>query len=287
MQETVMATAIMTGLGVFFGTALAIAARFLRVAADPRIEEVADRLPGSNCGACGRPGCHAFAEAVVTGAKAPSGCTVATAATVEAIAELLGVDPGQQEKRLARLHCAGGSAQAYQIAEYRGFESCHAAAIVAGGGKGCPWGCLGLGDCMRACTFNAIHLNRHSLPVVDVEGCTACGDCVAACPRGLFEILPLKHRLFVQCHSPLAGEDARALCRVACDACGRCVRDAPPGLIRMEENLPVVDYRGGGPASPQATYRCPTGAIQWLTAEQFKPFGVEQPHQFAADVQGS
>lgn len=271
MQEAFIATSIMTGLGLFFGTTLAIASRFFQVSGDFRVEQVEDRLPGSNCGACGQPGCHAFAEAIVSGTQTPGGCTVATRETVEAIAELLGVDPGQQDQRVARLRCAGGTAQAYQIAEYRGFESCRAASIVAGGGKGCPWGCLGLGDCMRACTFQAIHLNPHSLPVVDIDHCTTCGDCVRACPRALFVIMPLNHRLFVQCRSPLLGEDARALCRVACDSCGRCVRDAAPGLIRMEDNLPVVDYGAGGPATPRATYRCPTGAIQWLTGPQFQP----------------
>jgi Na+-translocating ferredoxin:NAD+ oxidoreductase RNF subunit RnfB len=223
----------------------------------------------------------------VTGTEAPSRCTVASQTTIEAIAERLGVDPGQQEKRAARLHCAGGTSQAYQIAEYRGFESCRAATIVAGGGKGCPWGCLGLGDCIRACTFNAIQLNHHCLPVVDIDCCTACGDCVTNCPRGLFEMLPLSHHLFVQCRSPLSSEDARSLCRVACDGCGRCVRDAAASLIRMEENLPVIDYGAGGPATPQATSRCPSRAIQWLTAMQFEPPDAETPHHTLADVENN
>lgn len=285
MQETVVATSIMTGLGLFFGTALAIAARFLRVTSDARVEAVTDHLPGSNCGACGQPGCNAFATALVAGAGSPSRCTVASQEAIEAIAALLGIAPGEQEKRVARLHCAGGSAQAYQIAEYRGFDSCRAAAVVAGGGKGCPWGCLGLGDCVHACAFSAIHLNHHALPVVAIDGCTACSDCVKACPRGLFEIVPLNHRLFVQCHSPLAGEDARALCRVACDGCGRCAQDAPGSLIHMVDNLPVVDYKGGGPATPQVTYRCPTGAIQWLIAEQFGPADIAQPDHHRAHAQ--
>lgn len=277
MHSTIVATSIMTGLGLFFGTVLAVAYRFLRVVGDPRTEEVTDRLPGSNCGACGQPGCQSFAEAVVAGIEPPSRCTVASQQQIEGIAELLGVDPGQREKRVARLHCAGGSAHAYQIAEYRGFESCLAAAVVAQGGKGCPWGCLGLGDCLRACSFEAIHLNGHSLPVVDIDRCTACGDCVATCPRALFEILPLNHHLLVQCRSPLSGEDARALCRAACDGCGRCARDAAPGLIRMEDNLPIIDYAAGGPAQPEATYRCPTGAIRWLTGSQFQPLGEPPP----------
>jgi ferredoxin len=112
-------------------------------------------------------------------------------------------------------------------------------------------------------------MNANGLPSVNVELCTACGDCVDVCPRDLFEILPISHNLLVQCRTPLAGDLARDLCRTACDACGRCVADAPLGLIKMQDNLPVVDYAAGGPATPQATYRCPTGAIQWVEGNQF------------------
>ncbi len=269
MSSFVIAPAIMTGIGLFFAVILAVAYRFLKVQEDPRIEETEDLLPGSNCGACGQPGCHAFAEQLVQGIEPPSKCTVASQEVVDSVAELLDVDPGQQEKRVARLHCAGGKGQAYQIAEYQGFDSCLAASVVSGGGKGCPWGCFGLGDCQKVCTFDAITTNFNGLPVVDPAKCTACGDCVDVCPRDLFELVPLTQHLFVQCKAPLAGDLAVALCITACDACERCVADAAPGLIRMEDNLPVVDYSAGGPARPEATYRCPTGAIQWLEGTQF------------------
>jgi Na+-translocating ferredoxin:NAD+ oxidoreductase subunit B len=269
MQNVLIAPAIMTGLGLFFGIVLAVAYRFLRVPGDPRIEQVEEFLPGSNCGACGQPGCRGFAEHIVAGTEQPSGCTVASEDIIEMIADYLDVDPGRQEKRVARLHCAGGQGQAHQIAEYRGFDNCHGAALVSSGGKGCPAGCLGLGDCEVACTFEAITMNHNALPIVDIDKCTACGDCVATCPRDLFEIVPLKQQLFVQCSLPLGGDIARALCTTVCDACERCVTDAAPGLIRMENNLPIVDYSAGGPALPEATRRCPTGAIQWLTGPQF------------------
>ncbi len=108
MSNFLIAPAIMTGLGLFFAVILAVAYRFLRVPEDPRIEAAEDLLPGSNCGACGEPGCHAFAERLVQGELAPSRCTVASADGIDAIAELLDVDAGEQEKRIARLHCAGG-----------------------------------------------------------------------------------------------------------------------------------------------------------------------------------
>lgn len=269
MSNVLVAAAIMAGLGVTFGTLLAVAYRFLRVPEDPRVGRVEELLPNTNCGACGEPGCRAFAEAVVAGARQPAGCTVSSPEGVLRIAEFLGVEAGEQDKRVARLHCAGGRAQARQIAAYEGFSSCRAAAITGGGGKGCAWGCLGLADCEVACTFDAIAMNGNGLPVVKVDLCTACGDCVLACPRDLFEVVPLRQPLVVQCRVPLAGEEARALCSVACDACGRCAQDAPEGLIRMAGNLPVVDYRMEVEAGPEATFRCPTAAIQWVEKDQF------------------
>jgi Na+-translocating ferredoxin:NAD+ oxidoreductase RNF subunit RnfB len=270
LNNIITAPGIMAGLSLFFGVILAVAYRLLRVDEDPRIQGTEELLPGTNCGACGEPGCLPFAIKLVSGETQASKCTVASSDGIEAIADFLGVDPGEQDKRVARLHCAGGKAQAFQIAEYLGFESCRAAATVSGGGKGCSWGCLGLADCDIACTFDAIHMNGNGLPVVDVDKCTACGDCVAACPKDLFEIVPLNQKLFVQCNSPLEGDAALSLCAVACDACGKCASDAAPDLIRMANNLPVVDYTAGGPAKPDATFRCPTGAIQWLESDQFQ-----------------
>ncbi len=274
MSEILTAAAIMGGLGLAFGAVLAFANRFLRVEEDPRLERVVDMLPGSNCGACGEPGCRALAEKLVAGALAPSKCTVSSRLRIEAIAAFLGVEAGEEVKRVARLHCAGGLGRALQVARYEGFPSCRAAHLVGGGGLECTWGCLGLGDCEVACTFDAIAMNALRLPAVDVEACTACGDCVTACPRDLFELMPVTHRLIVQCQAPLAADEARRLCKVACDACGRCAQDAAPGLIRMKGNLPVIDYTAGGPAAPEATWRCPTGAIQWVEWEQFAELGL-------------
>lgn len=269
MNNLLIAPSIMVGIGLFFGVIIAVSNRLLKVDEDPRIEGANERLPGTNCGACGEPGCLVFAEKLVAGLVNPSQCTVSTDENIEAIAEYLQVDAGEQEKSVARLKCGGGSAQAHQIAEYEGFDGCRAAAMVSGGGKGCAWGCLGLGDCELACTFDAIRMNSNGLPQVDVDKCTACPDCTAACPRDLFEVVPLSHKLYVQCNSPLAGEAATMLCSTACDACGRCVADASAGLIEMKNNLPVIDYNSGAVAEPSAVFRCPTLAIVWLEGAQF------------------
>ncbi len=269
MTNLLTAAAIMAGLGLFFGTVLALAYRFLRVEEDPRLDLVEEMLPGSNCGACGEPGCRGLAEKLVAGEVQPAKCTVSSPEGLVSIAEFLGVDAGEEEKRVARLHCAGGLGRALQVAAYEGYESCRAAHQVGGGGRECSWGGLGRADCREACDFDAIAMNALALPVVDVEKCTACGDCVDACPRDLFRIEPLGHNLIVQCSAPLAADEARRICKVVCDACGRCAQDAAGGLIHMENNLPVVDYSAGGPAAPEATWRCPTGAIQWVVGGQF------------------
>jgi len=270
MPELATAAAIMAGLGLAFGVLLALAHRFLAVEEDPRMEAVVELLPGTNCGACGEPGCRGLAEKLIAGAATPGQCTVSTRPGLEAIARLLGVAVGAMEKRVARLHCAGGLGRAVQVAAYQGFDSCRAAHLVGGGGLECTWGCLGYGDCDVVCTFDAIRMNAFRLPVVDVERCTACGDCVEACPRDLFDLMPLSQQLLVQCRAPLAADEARRLCTVACDACGRCAQDAAPGLIRMAGGLPEIDYEAGGPAAPAATWRCPTGAIRWVEGAQFE-----------------
>jgi electron transport complex protein RnfB len=269
MNAFLTAPAIMTGLGLFFGIILAVAYKLLRVEEDPRLARTEELLPGTNCGACGEPGCLPFAQKLVSGEVQPSSCTVASSDEIDDIADYLGVDAGEAEKRVARLRCAGGKTQAHQIAEYHGFESCRAAAVISGGGKGCSWGCLGLADCEVSCDFDAIAMNSNGLPVVDIDKCTACGDCVDACPKDLFELLPLSQQLYVQCNTPLAGESVTVLCSVGCDGCAKCAADAAPGLIEMKNELPLIHYESGLPVTPGATARCPTGAIQWLDGGQF------------------
>ena len=263
------AVLILGGVGLVFGVFIAIANKRLWVWEDPRIDVVSQMLPNANCGACGLPGCRAFAEQAVAGHVSPAQCTVSGEAAREQIAEYLGVDAGEAVKRVARLLCAGGANVAVMQAEYRGLPSCAAAAAVAGGGKGCAWGCLGLADCMRACDFDAIAMNEFGLPVVDVARCTACGDCVVACPKSLFELHPLNAGLLVQCRNLIAGDEVLEQCRVACTACGKCVMDAPDGLISVASGVAVLDWERIALAEPRATERCPTGAIVWLTGGQF------------------
>lgn len=260
---------ILGGVGLVFAVFIALANRKLWVWEDPRIEVVASMLPNANCGACGLPGCRAFAEQAVEGHVTPSQCSVGGEAMQASIADFLGVDAGSTVRRVARLLCAGGTDVAGLQAEYRGLGTCAAAAAVAGGGKGCTWGCLGLADCARVCDFDAIAMSATGLPVVDFLKCTACGDCVEACPKALFTLLPVDHNLLVQCRNLIGGDEALEQCKVACTACGKCVQDAAPGLISTATGLAVINYDLNSQADARAVERCPTGAIVWLQGAQF------------------
>jgi electron transport complex protein RnfB len=259
-----LATLFMLALGVTLALLLAIANKRLYVEEDPRIDIVEGLLPSTNCGACGSPGCRPFAEELIAKVKNPGMCTVSDAATLERIANFLGAEMELQEKRVARLACAGGSHIAHIRAHYEGMKSCRAAALVSGGGKGCTWGCLGMADCEVVCEFDAISMNGYGLPVVDEARCTACGDCVEVCPKDLFELHTVSHQLFVACKNLEKGEGAEAECDVICSACERCVQDSPENLIEIRDNLAVIDYSKNELASRIAIERCPTGAIVWF-----------------------
>lgn len=259
-----IAGAFMAGLGVLLALMLAVASKKFYVYEDQRIGEVEDLLPKSNCGACGLAGCRNFAENVVEGKVIPAQCTVSAPAQRQQIADLLGVDTGTVEKKVARLACGGGRHVAFLRARYAGLKTCRAAAVVGGGGKECAWGCLGLGDCEAVCPFDAIHLDLHGLPVVDADKCTACNDCVEVCPKSLFSLEPVSHRLWIACKNHADGDTAEAACEVACTACGKCVSDAPTGVMKLVRDLAVIDYGFNAKTSRTPIERCPTGAIVWF-----------------------
>jgi len=268
MADTVLIAAkLMTGLGLVFAVILAVAYKFLKVEEDPRLDILEELLPGANCGACGQPGCRAFSEKLISDEAVPAQCTVSSPEGVQAVAEFLGVSAGSIEKQVARLHCAGGKGFVNDKASYMGISSCRAAHFVNGGGRDCTYGCLGLSDCEVACTFGAIQMNSEGLPVVDTDLCTACSDCVDICPLDLFKLQPLSDPLLVQCNSPLTGDPAKALCKVACDGCSRCVMDSPEGAMEMKNGLPQI--LKPEITAQNATFRCPTGAIAWVTKNQF------------------
>ena len=258
-----IAIATMGGLGFVFAGALAIADKKLRVEENPLIGDVNDVLPGANCGACGKAGCYDFAVNGVEGTVAVNGCPFGGQAVANAIATALGVEAGVAIKIVARVLCRGGNIEAARkMVEYRGPQSCATMDLVSGGSKMCQYGCMGGGDCVEVCTFNAIHLNENGLPVVIDELCTGCGMCVKACPRAIIELHPADREVFVFCKNHYDPKTAQAVCDVACIGCGICARKSDGGVV-MKDGLAVIDWANFDPDKIPFD-KCKTSAICYL-----------------------
>jgi len=210
-------------LAMVFALILSVAKIKLHVEKDPRIEKVLSALPGANCGACGMPGCSAYATRIVEENYALNLCPAGGSESAVKIAEIMGVEAGNVGPALiARVHCQGGIAETVRQFVYEGPKSCAAAQGVMGGFKVCSYGCLGLGDCVTACPFDAIAMGEKGLPVVDGEKCVGCGKCVSACPRNIISLVPEKFKLHVLCMNKEKAPVMKKGCSVGCIGCKLC-----------------------------------------------------------------
>ncbi|MDP3730272.1 MAG: RnfABCDGE type electron transport complex subunit B [Candidatus Omnitrophota bacterium] len=240
-MNLIIPVAAMAVLGLIFGAALAYALKLFGIEADPAISMILAKLPGTNCGACGRAGCAGFAEALKKGFAVPSGCVVSNETARISIAEILEIDYNSKVKTVAAVLCNGGTRAKNKYA-YRGIRNCKAASLVFGGHKACAFGCLGLSDCVDICPFDAITMGGDGLPAVDAAKCTACGKCIAICPKKLFELVPVNKRYYVKCVSKDAGAAVAKVCSAGCIACRKCEKACPLGAVKVENNLAKIDY---------------------------------------------
>jgi len=232
---------VMTGLGLFFGVVLAYALKILKIEVNPTVFKILSKLPGSNCGACGKAGCAGFAEALKNKEAMLSACLVSNDEARRSIAEILGVEFNPKIRTTAVSLCNGGKNAKDKYA-YNGIKSCKAASLVFGGQKECGFGCLGFGDCARVCPFGAIKMTSGGLPEVDAAKCTACGNCVRACPKNLFELIPIERKYYVKCSSMDTGNIVIKACKSGCIACMKCEKVCPVGAIKVESNLSRINY---------------------------------------------
>ncbi|MDR3121650.1 MAG: RnfABCDGE type electron transport complex subunit B [Clostridiales bacterium] len=233
-------TLILSAMGILFGLALAFASKAFAVKADARAAEVREVLPGANCAACGYTGCDGYAAAVVSGEAAPNLCSVGGQATAEKIGAILGLSVGAVERRVARVKCAGTSAVCGTKYDYEGIADCAAARLVHDGPSACGYGCLGFGNCVKACAYGAIFV-RDGVAEVVASRCTACGMCAAACPKKLIELLPVDANYTVRCANMDRGAVTRKNCAVGCIGCMRCVKVCSIGAISVKNNLASID----------------------------------------------
>lgn len=251
----------LTGLGLLFAVLLAIASSRFRVEVDERVEEVLAALPGSNCGACGLPGCEAAAEAVVKGEAPVNICKAGGPDAAEAVAGIMGVEARSAVRQVAHIRCRGDESLSPKLAFYEGVNSCRAAELAAGGGKACPFGCLGLEDCAKACPINAISFDKGGIREVRVGKCTGCGLCADACPRGLIRMVPARQNTLVRCNSRYTGKKAVSLCKVACIGCKKCEKACDYDAIHVIDGIALIDFDKCTDCGECAVV-CPTDSIQ-------------------------
>jgi len=240
-------------------------AQKFKVVEDPRIDLIADKLPGANCGGCGYTGCRALAEGIVNaGSLDGLRCPVGGDKVAAEIAEILGLEASKADPLIAIVRCNGGKVNTTSKVVYDGVQDCLYAHLNMSSQGGCPNGCLGLGNCVGVCAFDAIKIDtKTGLPVVDEEKCVACGLCVKECPRHIIELRKKgikNRRIFVSCVNTEKGGPAKKNCNVACIGCGKCEKVCEFDAIKIENNLAYIDFKKCRLCRKCAP-ECPTGAI--------------------------
>lgn len=274
----IIAVSTLAGLGLIAAIVLYFVASKFKVYEDPKIDEVEEALPSANCGGCGFPGCRAFAEATVKSAKENKTidglfCPVGGNEVMQTVGSIVGLQVEAQAPLIAVVRCNGTSAHTPAKVKFEGVSSCAFAHTLYVGEGGCMYGCLGEGDCVAACDFDAIHMDPETgLPVVN-DKCTACGACVDACPRSIIELRkkgPKDRRIFVSCVNQEKGAPAKKNCEVACIGCAKCVKACKFDAITLNNFLAYIDFEKCT-LCRKCVEECPTDAIWEVNFKPRKP----------------
>lgn len=249
MNFILIAVAVLGAIGLIAALVLFVCSKKFAVKEDPRIGQVAELLPGANCGGCGYPGCGGFADALVKAADGGSLdgmlCPVGGADVMGKVADLLGMAVANSEPKVAVVRCSGSCEHRPKIVEYSGLRTCSAMHACGTGETACGYGCLGCGDCVEACSFGGITINPETgLPEVNEDLCTSCGACVKACPRNIIELRkkgPKNRRVYVGCVNKDKGAVSMKACKVSCIGCGKCAKECPFDAIKVEGNVAYID----------------------------------------------
>ena len=247
-MNTLVLTVLTLGvLGILLAVILYFVAQKFHVEEDPRIDEVEKMLPGANCGGCGFAGCRAMSEALVSRDNIASlFCPVAGGDTMKSIASFLGKVAPDKEPMVATMRCGGSCDKRPKVNHYDGALNCAVVNTFYVGESACAFGCIGYGDCVNACKFDALKLNPETgLMEVDADKCTACGACVKACPKGLIELRkkwPKNRAIYVACRSKNRGAVVMKACKAGCIGCGKCAKVCAFGAITIENDLAYIDH---------------------------------------------
>ncbi len=262
-----LAAVVLFGLTLVFASLLGVAKEKLRVEEDPRIGLVNEALPAANCGGCGYAGCADFAKAVVQERAECDGCPVGGAKTAERVAAILGREVVKTYPYRPVVHCGAKSHQKKGRVPYDGVPSCSEAHVV-GVTQACTYGCLGFGDCLVACDYDAIVMDE-GLPIINYARCTGCGACVKACPRNLIERIPFKQdrMLVVACANQEPPKNVKEVCTVGCVGCKMCQK-LFADQFEVKDNLAYLNYERYTGQEDMGTLfkKCPAEVLMYFGA---------------------
>ncbi len=265
MNEILIPVLFVAGIGALLGLGLAVASKIMAVPVDEKAEKITEVLPGANCGACGYSGCAGYAAALSSGKETVTNlCGPGGSEAAKNVAEIMGVSAQSVLPTAAVVLCRGNKANADDKMVYKGVNSCRMAAQLFGGAKECTYGCLGLGDCIDACEYDAIHI-CDGVARISTIACHSCKKCVKACPKGLIHLMPLGiPKASVLCNNHEKGAAARKHCKAACIGCMKCVKACENGAVTVENFCAKVDIEkctGCGKCNEV----CPQGCIEVIT----------------------
>ncbi|MFQ3674999.1 MAG: RnfABCDGE type electron transport complex subunit B [Endomicrobiia bacterium] len=261
MNIILYSTFIMILVGVIVGFILGFAAEKFKVKSNPKKEKVLEVLPGANCGACGYVGCEMYAENIVEKNVDISLCKPGGNEVVEKIAEIIGKDVVEVQRKVAQVLCNGGD-RCKDDFVYMGIKKCSYAQKNFSGQKKCKYACLGFGDCVEICPFNAMYINKYGVAEVDILKCTGCGLCVSVCPQKIIKLVGCEYKVHIKCSSKDKGSVVRQICSVGCVGCGVCVKVCPVKDIQLENNLAIMKYDKCNNCKLCIT-KCPTKCIEF------------------------
>ena len=241
-MNTILLSVIVLGvLGGVFGAVLAFASEIFHVEVDPKQEQVRACLAGANCGGCGYPGCDGYAAAVAAGEAPTNKCVAGGAEAAEKVAEIMGVSADASEKLVAFVPCSGTLGHAEPRFNYSGPVDCRAAMLFGGkSNKLCTFACIGLGNCVKVCQFDAMHI-VDGVAKVDRSKCVGCGACAEACPKSIIKLLPESQKVMPACGNKDKGGSVMKICDFGCIGCMKCQRECPADAITVTDNLATVD----------------------------------------------
>ena len=259
MDGILIPVILLAVIGLVAGIMLALAAKFMPTPTNEQLEAVKEALPGVNCGACGFAGCNEYAEKVAQGVAKTNLCVPGGAAVSHSLSQIMGTAYEETEEKYGVVRCSGSCDKVELLMEYQGKLSCAACDTFFQGRKTCSWACLGYGDCVSVCEYDAIHI-VDNVASIDPQKCSGCGLCAKKCPDRIIQMVPRRNLVHVDCHSNDKGVSTRKICSAGCIGCRKCEKTCPHDAIHVVDNLARVDYEKCTNCMACISV-CPTGVI--------------------------